>query len=218
MNRTELDEVARTLADGLRESLCSNRPQFFVQLLRLLAEGRPVSAEQLVTTADFCGDDLTAALRQLPSIEFDPEGNVVGLGLTLTPTPHRFQVGGHQLFTWCALDTLFIPAVIGRTARVESPCPVTGVNVQLTVTPEGVENIDPIAAVVSIVVPDESAACCDVRGAFCNHVHFFSSSEAASTWRTEYQEAIILPVHDAYQLGQMFAEHLLGVTEQGART
>lgn len=52
MNRTSLDAVARTLADGLRESLCSNRPQLFVQLLRLLAEGCPVFPEQLVTKAD----------------------------------------------------------------------------------------------------------------------------------------------------------------------
>ena len=49
----------------------------------------------------------------------------LGWELTLRPTPHGFNVDGKQLYTWCALDTLFFPAVIGRPARVESPCAAT---------------------------------------------------------------------------------------------
>jgi hypothetical protein len=46
--------------------------------------------------------------------------------------------------------------------------------VRLTVTPERIVQLVPAAALVSFGVPDTSAACCDVRGAFCNRVHFFS--------------------------------------------
>ncbi len=208
MNRTKLDEIAKALADRLRKSLCSGKPRLFTELLRLLANGRPVSPEQLGTAVHLSAADLTAALGRLPSIEFDREGNVVGSGLTLTPTPHHFQVGGHELFTWCALDTLFFPAILKQPARVQSRCPVSGVKVQLKVTPEGVELLEPTSAVVSLVIPEALEACCDVRGSFCNQVHFFSSAEVASRWLTEHPGPIILPVEDAYQLGRMLAEHL----------
>ncbi len=39
--------------------------------------------------------------------------NVVGWGLTFIPTPHRFRVNGHTFYTWCALDALTIPALLG---------------------------------------------------------------------------------------------------------
>lgn len=210
MKEANLDEIARKLADGLRGGFASQRPELYGQLLWLLAEGRPVSPEQIATALDIPHDEVTAALRQLPNVELDHEGNIVGCGLTLTPTPHHFQVSGHELFTWCALDTLIFPAILNQPARVESTCPVTGEKVQLTVTPEGVEDLEPASAVVSITIPEASEACCDVRGAFCNQVHFFSSSEAASTWLAEHPGAIILPVKDAYKLGRKMIEHRFG--------
>jgi hypothetical protein len=37
--------------------------------------------------------------------EYDAHGRVVfGSGLTLRPNPHRFEVDGRTLYTWCALD------------------------------------------------------------------------------------------------------------------
>lgn len=208
MEKTNLDQIARALADGIREGLCSHKPWFFAELLRVIAEGNPVSPEQIAAILHIPREDVTAALRQMPSVEFDNEGNIVGSGLTLTPTPHHFQVGGHELFTWCALDTLFFPVILNQPACVESPCPVTGVKVQLKVTLEGIELLEPASAVVSIVIPEASDACCDVRGAFCNEVHFFSSSDAASTWVKEHQGAIILPVDEAYQMGRILVKHL----------
>jgi len=62
-----------------------------------------------------------AALASLPSIELDTQGRLIGMGITLNPTPHRFDVEGIHLYTWCALDTLIFPALIGRTANVTSP-------------------------------------------------------------------------------------------------
>ncbi|WP_406011622.1 organomercurial lyase [Streptomyces sp. NBC_00637] len=38
-------------------------------------------------------------------------------------------------YTWCALDTLIFPGVLGVTAHVESPCQTTGILVRLTVAP-----------------------------------------------------------------------------------
>jgi alkylmercury lyase len=61
-------------------------------------------------------------LADLPDLETDEQGRIVGSGLTLRPTPHRFALDGRQLYTWCALDTLIFPVVLGQGATVESPC------------------------------------------------------------------------------------------------
>ena len=196
------------LADRLKKGICSDKPRLFPQLLQLLANGCPVSPNKIATILNISCEDITNILHQLPSVEFDNVGNIVGFGLTLTPTPHHFHVGGHNLFMWCALDTLFFPAILNQSARVESPCLATGAKIQLTVTPDGVENIDPSSTVVSIIIPEDSETCCDVRGAFCNDVHFFSSLEASSTWLQKKQKAIILSVNDSYQLGSILIHYL----------
>jgi Alkylmercury lyase/MerR family regulatory protein len=60
------------------------------------------------------------------------------LGLTLNPTPHRFELNERVLFTWCALDSLMFPGLIGQTAQVQSPCASTGTPIGVTVTRQGV--------------------------------------------------------------------------------
>ena len=204
MKEEHLDEIGKALACGLRGEIGLQKPEFPAHLLRLLAEGRPVSPEQLASALDVSSDDITAALGSLPNLEVDGNGNVVGaFGLTLNPTPHHFQVGGHELYTWCALDALFLPAVLGQAARVESACAVTGENIRLTVMPDGVDSLEPAGALVSIVIPQASEACCSVRGAFCNQVHFISSGEAASEWLAANQGAIVLSVDEAHKLGRI---------------
>ena len=100
--------------------------------------------------------------------------------------------------------------LLGQSALVSSPCPITGDTIRLTVTPVGIDQLEPASAVVSIVVPEDEAACCDVRGAFCNHVHFFSSAHAAAQWRAKNPGARILSVQEAYQLGNAMAQRRYG--------
>lgn len=209
MKTENLEEIAEALAYGLTGGTGLQKPELPAHLLRLLAEGRPVSPERLAGALDVSSDDIAAALGRLPNLELDEEGNVTGaFGLTLNPTPHHFQVGGHELHTWCALDTLFLPTILRQTAGVESACAVTGSRIRFTVTPDGVENLEPAEAAVSIVVPNASEACCNVRGAFCNEVHFLSSPEAASEWLAENPGAITLSVGDAYRLGRLLTENI----------
>ena len=121
--------------------------------LRLLAHGAPVTVTELAAAAGVDAGDL----EETPigaDIEYDEQGRVLGWGLTLNPTPHRFTVAGHQLYTWCAPDTLVFPAVIGASAHVESECPVTVSAVRLTVDPvTGVTDLQPAAAMVAFVDP-----------------------------------------------------------------
>ena len=203
MPTSNLDEIARAIANGLH---CDHKA-FCLQLLRFLANGQPVSPEQLATTLDMSRNELTTILRQLPDIEYDDEGNIVASGLSLLPTLHHFQVNRHALFTWCAMDALTYPIMLQQPAYVESLCPVTGTLISLKVTPESVEFLQPVSAVVSFVIPEKARTCCNVKGSFCCNVLFFSSLEAATMWRSEHQEAIVLPVDEAYQVARMVARY-----------
>jgi anti-sigma regulatory factor (Ser/Thr protein kinase) len=43
-------------------------------------------------------DEVAALLRAVPDVEWDADGRVAGFGMTLNPTPHRVEVGGHRLY------------------------------------------------------------------------------------------------------------------------
>ncbi len=183
-----------SLAGKLSDALTSALPWIWQPLLRLLAQGQPVTIEQLASAAGRPGDEVRQVLAELPDTEYDEQGRIVGYGLSQRPTQHRFTVEGRELYTWCALDTLIFPVALGSSAEVESPCHATGTPVRLTVQPDGVAAVDPPTAVVSIVTPQQ---CTSVRSAFCNEVHFFVSPEAARQWRSEHPGGTVLPVVEA---------------------
>lgn len=184
-------------------------PGVFRQLLLLLAKGEPVTPEQIAAALGTSRDQAARLLQELPNAELDGQGNLVGMGLTLRPTPHRFEVGGRTLYTWCALDALLFPFLIGASVRIESPCPVSGDVVRVKVSPDAVEKIEPASAVVSIVTPETVD---DVRGAFCQYVHFFRSPEAADAWLANHPAAVIISVTEAHALGRMLARRFLSGT------
>src|SRR5690606_33792 len=143
-----MDTTSDQIADRLTTAFSTAdharaRPWLWSTLLRLLSQGRPVTTGQLSAATDASREEVREALATLPDTEYDDAGRIVGSGLTLNPTPHRFEVDGRHLYTWCALDTLMFPAVLGRTAHVASPCHATGTLVQLTVEPDRITRVEP---------------------------------------------------------------------------
>jgi len=180
---TDIEHLATRIGDSLGPDSANMPPWLWRPLLQLLALGEPVTTDGLAQATGRTADEVRQALAGLPDTEYDEQGRIIGHGITLRPTPHRFAVDGRQLYTWCALDTLIFPAVLGHPARVESPCHGTGVPVHLTVEPDKITSVDPATAVVSIVTPD---ACSSIRTAFCNQVHFFASPGAAQPWLDQH--------------------------------
>lgn len=199
----EIEELAKVLESGL--GTADEGLALFRHLILLLAEGQPVNPKRVSAVFGRPQEEVMKILSRMPSIEWDKNGNIVGAGLTLQPTPHRFQLNDRSLYTWCALDALMFPSLIGQTVQVESPCASTGDPVRMTVTVAGVEQVEPAGAVVSLVAPEASP---DVRRAFCDYVNFFRSAEAASIWLAEHPGATTLPVADAYQLGRRLADSI----------
>ena len=87
----------------------------------------------------------------------DEAGNIVGAALTTRETPHKVRVGGRDLYAWCALDTLFIPGLLGETADVESRCSSSGEPIRLTVSPDSIDACEPPGTWLSVFLPGNLA-------------------------------------------------------------
>jgi alkylmercury lyase len=166
-------------------------------LARLLAEeGRPVTLDRIATAASRKVEEVDALLHQHPGVDWDEDGRLVGFGLTLRPTPHRFSFDGHTVYGFCASDTLDFPVMLGRSGVIESSCPRTGQVIQVEVTPEQVISVDPATAVVSLVRPERFR---DIRTEGCDLGWFFASEEAASEWRAAHPEGMIHSVEEEFK-------------------
>lgn len=88
-------------------------------------------------------------------VYWDDRGRILGFGGLSVGKMHRaFEVDGRKLSTWCAWDSLFIPEILGRTARVTSADPENDESVRLVVTPDKIESVEPTGAVMSLIRPD----------------------------------------------------------------
>jgi alkylmercury lyase len=172
--------------------------RLMVPMLRELATGQPVEPERLAALAGVPVEQTIALLRQAGA-EWDQSGSrLVGFGLTSQPTPHRFRVHGHALWTWCAVDALLFPVLIGAPAEIESPCAATGEPIRIQVTPSGLERVDPAGAVVSTVKPAVDLA--ELRHTVCAAQNFYRDDATAASWQAAHPQALLLPVAKAFAL------------------
>ncbi len=216
MSNARATEMARKLAEsGALLDYGPDRSRLLLQILRSLAKGRPVTGEQVDQIAADIGiarDEADQFLRQMS--ERDTDDNIVGvMGLSLNDHPHRFDVNGTRMRTWCAEDTLFLPAMLKQTATVESESPLTKEKIRLTVSPQRVEESNPAGAVVSIVVMDPDKADMSsaqaIWGTFCHHIFFFASREEAEQWAAGRDDIEILSLDEGFELGKQFWSKVL---------
>ncbi|QQD84545.1 MULTISPECIES: organomercurial lyase MerB [Jeotgalicoccus] len=201
--KNEIKQIATRIDQQSDQGEAGSMKWLFHPLLQMLAEGEPVTVEDIASATGKPVEEMRKVLQTLPSVELNEQRRVVGFGLTLVPTPHRFKVDGKELYTWCALDTLMFPKLIGRKAQIESPCHGTGKPVKLTVEPDRVISVEPSTSVVSIVTPDDMSS---IRSAFCNEVHFFSSASEAQDWLNQHPGGKVLSVEDAFELGNLMGK------------
>ena len=187
-------------------SFSEEQMQLLIAVWRSLATGRAVGQLRLESIiSDLGADQETAETFLRGQSERDEQGRIAGLlGLSLKDHPHGFLVNGVKMSTWCAMDTLFLPAMLGQTARVTSRSPVSDVEVSLTVTPEGVQDLQPTEAVVSLKIIDPDAAdltCAEgIQSSLCQHVLFFASRQEALQWTGDRKDIDIVSVADGFEL------------------
>ena len=185
-----------------------DRSRLLIRVVRSLANGRPVTGEQvdqIVAGLGTARDEADQFLRQIS--ERDADDSIVGImGLSLNDHPHQFNVNATRMSTWCAEDTLFLPAMLKQTATIESESPLTKEKIRLTVSADGVEESSPAGAVVSIVIVDPDKADMSsaqaIWGTFCHHIFFFASREEGEQWAAGRDDIEILSVHEGFELGK----------------
>lgn len=220
MHMPTVHQYWETLRAGLPE-FSPEEQRVALALYRKLAQGRPVGAEQLAEALDVSAEEARSLLDRSSLNAFiypDDQGRVVGFGgLTTAPMHHRFTVNGRTLWTWCAWDSLFIPELLGETARVESPDPETGEAVRLTVSPARVEAVEPEGAVVSFLLPDAhlfDTSAANVMATFCHYVFFFASPVSGERWVARHPGTFLYSLDDAFSLARRLNARNFGAALQ----
>ena len=174
--------------------------------MQQVTRGKPVTPAALRASLQVSQDELEQRLARLPpDVEFDWAGNIVGLGVTLVPTSHRFQIGDKLLYTWCAFDTVLFPPSLHVEAQVQSTCPVTGQPITFVATPEGtVQDLFQASSVMSLIVPAERGDC--TRATFCQQSLLFQSEQAAATILVDHPDVLLLSVEEAAYVGRLVAQ------------
>jgi alkylmercury lyase len=93
MQHQSLESIAAQLAEQLRceqQDLC-------LPILHQVTRGKPLEKAVLAASLQLSQEDLEQRLGHLPDTEFDQQSNIVGWGVTLVPTRHRFHIRGQSL-------------------------------------------------------------------------------------------------------------------------
>jgi alkylmercury lyase len=197
-------EAWRSLTKGVSQEALDLEVRLQALTVRLLALGKPVSAEQLVEPWGFPLEEVKRILKQAEArIEVDENDYLIGAGgLSIPPTQHHFRVNSKKLYAWCALDAIFLPAFLGKTAEVVSTDPVNNEIIRLTITPDGIASMSPDDIVLSIATPGVSCSYDRVGrdSEVCGQMHFFSSPASAEVWLKKNPGTLMLTVEETYQV------------------
>ena len=215
-----IEEIAakfRKLGIPPKFDVCESK--FIVALLQEVARGKPLTQKKSYEIASELNlsQEQTKLFLELYT-ERNDEGDIVGLfGLSQNEYAHKFEIGGRNLSTFCAWDTLFLPLLLNKTAKVKVVDPHSKETVRVEISPQGVFSLSPQTAVLSIVIPDDDIETLEqAYQIFCVNVRFFASEKNLRKWfeQGEYKP-LVLSLEDGYALGKLsfgnIAEDVYGV-------
>jgi len=179
--------------------------------IRLLAEGRPIEAAEIADASGIPLDEVEQALAGMSDVERDEAGRIVGMGLTMRPTPHVMRIDGKTLYAWCAMDTLAFASILDWPVTIESPDHASGEPIRIEADGHRVRAAEPATAVVSWWVDPAGEG---LRGTLCGNGHFFASADSAAGWLAERPGASVLTLEAAFAAGRRMVFEALG--ESGA--
>ena len=189
--------------------------QVAIAVYRLMSMVGPVEPTAVVESVRGVSvDQVNERLNSWPGVFRDDRGRVVGFwgqAIDRLDPEYRLVADGHTTYAWCALDTLFIPGILGKAVRVEASDPVSGEAVSVVVDGDGVSEVTPAGALVSMLVPDGPFGY-DVIESFCHRVLFFASDQTGASWISRHKGATLLSVEQAFELGRVLTERVAGVS------
>lgn len=209
---TLIESWARALTDASPD-LDDEGKRIAINTYRLLAGGEPVTTTQIADAAGVPVDRVDETLGSWPLVLRDDEDRIVGFwGIHvdhIEPT-HAMTFDGTTVHGWCALDTLFIPEILDQEVEVKSSDPVNGTEIRVTVTPDGLTNLEPAEAVVSFLLPDGEGFTDDAIARFCHKIYYFASPRTADEWIGDRPGLYQMPAGVAFRLAKAFNRERLG--------
>ncbi len=207
------EELIDTIVETANQANQLDAPaqRMVVTMYRLLADAKPVSAARFGDALQLSREMVDHIIAMLPpgALDRDEEGNVIAFaGLTLKQTEHRMEIDGKTLHTWCAFDTLFLSALLRKSAEITSKNPVSGEPVHFTFGPGGYNGSGDI--VMSLVKTSPEQMRNNVRAAFCHSVYFFGDADVATPYLEEHPDLVTIPMSDAITLAKRWNEKLYG--------
>lgn len=178
----------------------------FPHIVRLIARGQPVDIDELASPVQRSPNEVERSLRAQSGTEWDADERLVGFGLSLRPTEHRFTVASRTLYTWCVTDTLLFTIILGKATVAESTCPTTHQPIRVDLSPDALVSVAPPDAVVS--QRDAGELVGELRAEICDHGHFYASATAAGSWASAHPEGEVLSIADAFNRCQATCEEL----------
>ena len=214
MSRGRDDIEARTeilLEAGYLDSNPPELQALCIAVYRLLLKGAPVSDSDIARATGFGAARIAELFELIPDCACerndtndanDANGITAFIGLSITPAKHRLVMGDGTFHTWCAFDALFLPPLLGKEAEIITRCPASDEEIRVRLSPDALLSVEPGAAVMSLVAPDQDAYRRDLRGSFCCNVNFFRDREVFEAWKQEDREIEAISLQDAFALAQ----------------
>ncbi len=108
-----IEDLGQRFAQALTtqdDPLISEMAPLWLPIWRILADGRPASATEIASSTRRSVTEVADVIARTSQAEVDRAGQVLGVGLTLIPTPHRVLLPGraHQLYVWCVPDAFAV--------------------------------------------------------------------------------------------------------------
>jgi hypothetical protein len=191
-DQKEADRLRQALRDGIfapwAERGRAPTPAEFAQRMKL---PQP-DADRLLDQLQACGETVGGGILRAPQSELIavawPFANLP-TGITVTAT------GGKPAFARCAIDALGVSEMLQKRTVVEAEARDNGVPIRIVVDVDKVIAADPPGVVV-------------VKGHGCDDMSFFSSREAAETWRAAHDhDATLFTLADAVRRGAKIFNH-----------
>lgn len=186
-----------------------DEPAVALALYRLLAEGKPVSAERLAARTGRSPSEVGSWLRGA-RVELDERGEVVAyLGLSLRPTRLVMEIDDRTLYAWCAGDVLYVHDLLGHPLRVRSTDPVTGDAVSIALEDGRVREVEPSGVVLSMaqagfplgreVIPD-----------VCGPINFFALEQSGRAFTQRTEGIVLLTLAEGLELMRLINRAVFG--------
>jgi alkylmercury lyase len=111
----------------LREDLNAAALELAANGFAALWHARTPSLDELLPGRGELADEVLVELVRRGRAELDPDGLLLGVhGLTGRATRHGFTHASRHHHTWCAFDSVGIPAAMSLDATATSDCPTCG--------------------------------------------------------------------------------------------